>query len=237
MATIDIHVAALHQLLAHLGLVPARTGSLGGHDKPRPASFVQIAIEIADPDVVAVADLSLFVDSRETKGETWIPLHLVGIDLIHVEGGIGHDKVRLMQQFVGIFVVGDGFLDIPFEAVHRQVHLGQADGGSVLFQAVEGELLRGVFMPLLHPPSTLHKHSPGATCRIQHRTADGLNNVGDQRDQGDGGEKFAPVMGFLIRELGQEVFVDPAEDIPETCLSSSGLRVRKSWPSTALSSS
>ena len=38
-------------------------GGLGRHDEPGPALLVQIAVEIADPDVVAVADLSLLVDA------------------------------------------------------------------------------------------------------------------------------------------------------------------------------
>ena len=37
--------------------------------------------------------------------------------------------------------------------------------------------------------------------------------MGNERDQGDGGEELAGVVGLLVGKLGEEVFVDAAEDI------------------------
>ncbi len=113
-----------------------------------------------------------------------------------------------------VFVVGDRFLDIAFQAVHGEVHRGQADGGGVLFQAVESELLGGVLVPPLDHPSALHEHATRAAGRVQHRAAGRFDDVGDQRDQRHRGEELAAVVGLLVGKLGQEVFVDAAKDIP-----------------------
>ena len=50
----DVHRAGLDEFLADLGLVAARTGGLAGHDEPGPAMVVEVAVKVADPDVVAV---------------------------------------------------------------------------------------------------------------------------------------------------------------------------------------
>ena len=104
-------------------------------------------------------------------------------------------------------------LDVAFEAVDGEVHPGQADGGGVLLQAAEGQPLGGVAAVLLHGAGALHEHAAGAAGRVEHRAVLGVQHVGDQRDQGDGGEEFAAVMGLLVREPGQEVLVDAAEDV------------------------
>ena len=133
---------------------------------------------------------------------------------VHVEGRIGHHKVGLADQLVRVFVVGYGLLDVALQAVDGQVHLGQADGGGVLFQAVEGELLGGVGVQALHEMRTLHEHAAGAAGRVEHDAACRFDDVGDQRDQGDRGKELAVVVGLQVGELGQEVFVDAAEDVP-----------------------
>jgi len=102
--------------------------------------------------------------------------------------------------------------------VHRQVHLGQANGGGVLFQAVEGEFLGGVLVPPLDHAGALHKHTARAVGRVEHRAAGRFDDVGDQRDQRNRGEELAAVVGLLVGELGQEILVDAAEDIPGDAL-------------------
>ena len=111
--------------------------------------LIQVAVEIADPDVVAVGDLAVLVDTRQAKGQPRIALDLVGVDLIHVEGRIGHHIIGLADQFVRVFVVGDRLLDVAFQAVHCQVHLGQTYGGGVFLQPAKGEPVGGALAMLL----------------------------------------------------------------------------------------
>ena len=67
-----IHIAGLDELLADLGLAAAGAGSLGRHDEPGPSVLIQVAVEITDPDVVAVGDLALLVHAGQAKGQARI---------------------------------------------------------------------------------------------------------------------------------------------------------------------
>ena len=55
------YIAGFYQFSADFGFIAASTRCLGGHDKACAARFVQVAVEVADPDVVAAADFVLFV--------------------------------------------------------------------------------------------------------------------------------------------------------------------------------
>jgi hypothetical protein len=60
---------------------------------------------------------------------------------------------------VGVFVVGDGLLNVAFQAVDGQIHLGEADRGGVLLQTPERELLGRVFMLPLDEAGALYEHA------------------------------------------------------------------------------
>ncbi len=226
------HVAGLHQILPDRRLGPPRAGRLGGHHEPRPARFVQIAVKIADPDVIPVgnspraflllllARFPLFLlrplglgDARQPEGKTEIAFHLPRVDFVHVERRIGHHEIGLAHQLVGVFIVGDGLLDVPLQPVDRQIHLGQPDGGGVLFHPVEGQPLGRVRLPPFHEMGALDEHAAGAAGRIQHHAPFRLQHVGDERNQGNRCEEFAVVVGLQVRELGQEILVNPAEHV------------------------
>ena len=74
-----------------------------------------------------------------------IGLHFLGVDHIDVEGWIGHHEVALAVQIVLVLVEGVGLDNIPFQAMHCQVHLCQTDRGGRLFLAEERDPMGGVF--------------------------------------------------------------------------------------------
>ncbi|MCY1545094.1 hypothetical protein D9M68_810190 [compost metagenome] len=84
-----------------------------------------------------------------------------------------------MQQFVRVFVVADGFLNITTQAMHGQVHLGQADGGGVFLCAVEGQQLAGVLLQAFYEMRALHKHAARAAGGVEHLAVVGFDEVGD----------------------------------------------------------
>ncbi len=210
--------------MTHFGFVAPGTGRLRGHHETGPALFIQVAVEIADPDVVAIRHLAFFVDARQAKGQTWVVFDFFGIDLVHIKGWISHDKVCLAQQLMRVFIVGDGFLDVAFETMHCQVHLSQTDGGGVLFQTKESELLSGVLMSPFDDPSALHKHAARTAGRVKHPAVCWFDDVGNQRHQRHRSEELAAVVGLLVGELGQEIFVDAAKDISGNPLQFLGIK-------------
>ena len=134
--------------------------------KPARPDLVQVTVEVADPDVVAVADLVLFVDAGQAEGQARVGLDLAGVDLIDIEGRIGHHIVGLAEQFMRILIVGNGLPDVALEAVDGQVHPGQANGGGIFLQASESELLGGAPAVFLDGAGALHEHAAGATGRV-----------------------------------------------------------------------
>ena len=92
------------------------------------------------------------------------------------------------------------------------------NGGRVLLQASEGEPLGGAAAVLLHGPCALHEHPAGAAGRVEHRAPVGVEHVGNQRDQGEGGEELAAVVRLLVGEPGEEVLVDAPEDVARDLL-------------------
>ena len=50
----DIHIAGLDEFLAYLGFVASGTGGLGRHNESRPTLLVEVTVEVADPNIVAV---------------------------------------------------------------------------------------------------------------------------------------------------------------------------------------
>ena len=183
------------------------------HDEAGPPRFVQVAVEIADPDVVAVADLLLAVDAGQAERQARVGADLAGVDLVHVERRVRHHVVGPAEQLVRVVVVGDGLPDVAFEPVGGEVHPGQADGRVVLLDAAEGEPLRRASALLLHGARALHEHAAGAARRVEHGAAVGVEHVGDERDQRHRREELAVVVRLLVGEPREEVLVDAAEDV------------------------
>ena len=179
----DLHVAGLHQLAAHRGFGAAGARRLRRHHETGPAVPVQVAVEVADPDVVAVADARPPVDAGQAERQARIGLDLLGVDFVHVERRIGHHVVGLAQQLVRVLVIGDRLPYVPLQAVDREVHPRQADGGGVLLQPAEGEPLGRAAALFPHRARALDEHAAGAAGGIEDGAALGIEHVGDQRDQ------------------------------------------------------
>ena len=114
---------------------------------------------------------------------------------------------------MGVVVVGYGLADVAFQPVYSKVHLGQADGGGVLLQGHKGEPLSGIPVLAFHDPGALHEHAARTAGRVQHRALVRFDHIGDQGDQGYGGEELAVVVGLEVGKTGQEVFINATEDI------------------------
>ncbi len=119
-----IHNPLLDELFANLQLRTPGIGGGIGHDKAGPAVFfVQSAVEDLDPEVIGV------VHSGQAEGEAGILLKPLFVHPVHIKGRIGHDEVKFAAgggAVVQVFVVCIPLADVAAQAVHGQVHLGQA---------------------------------------------------------------------------------------------------------------
>jgi hypothetical protein len=88
-----VHIAGLDEFAADLGLAVAGAAGLRGHDEAGAAGGIEVAPEVGNPEVVSVGDLLVLVDAGEAEGEARVLLDLGGIDLVDVEGRVGHDEV------------------------------------------------------------------------------------------------------------------------------------------------
>ena len=128
-ADVDHHVhrSALNQLLPHLCLVPPGAGCLRRHHEAGAPVLVEVTVEVLNPQIVCVENLLRLVHSGQAKRQTFFALDLLCVDLVHVEGWIGHDEVALSSQFVRVIIVSDCFisgLELSLQSVDSEVDLG-----------------------------------------------------------------------------------------------------------------
>ena len=97
--------------------------------------------------------------------------------------------------------------------MHREVHLGDADGVAVLLLSVEDGLLGRVAALVLDEVAGLHEHAARAAGRVEHRAVVRLDDVDDGLHDRSRREEFAVIVRFLDREFGEKVLVDAPEDI------------------------
>ena len=154
-----VHVAGLDELAPHIRLAVAGAGCLRRHDETGAALGAKVAVEVGNPQVVAVADLLGLVHARQAKGQAAVVLHLLGVHHVDVERRIGHHEVALAKEIVYVLVEGVGLADIALQPVYGQVHLGQADGGGGLFLAEESDPAAGVLAQPLDKVARLHEHA------------------------------------------------------------------------------
>ena len=211
-----IHMTGLHQLLTNVAVLAGAVRGGGSHDKARPAVFVQVGVEIGDPEIVGVAEFLFCVDGRQTKGQTACALSRFGVDLVHIEGRIGHHIVAAAVQIVGIVVEGVGFvagLDDAIESVNGHIH--QAELGVIVhfLLTVEGHSRVGLHTGFIHKITGLDEHAAAAAGRVQQDTAGRLQHIDDHFDQRFGREEHAIVLGDVLCELIEKILVDAADDI------------------------
>ena len=178
--------------------------------------FIQIGVEIGDPQIVGIAELLFCVDGRQAKGQTACALGRLGIDLVHIEGRIGHDIVAAAVQIVGVVIEGICFvagLNDTVEPVNSHIH--QAELGIVLhfFLSIKGHGGIGFHPGGIDKVAGLDKHPAAAAGRVQKDTARWLQHIDDHLDQGFRREEHAIVLSDVFGKLIEEVLIDAANDI------------------------
>ena len=130
-----------------------------------------------------------------------------------VEGRIGEDEVG-PEVGVEVAAEGVGLLAprVGLDAADGEVHHGQAPGGGVALLAVDAdvaELAAVGFDELLR----LHEHAAGAAAGIVDAALVRREHLDQQAHDAARRVELAAVLALGAGELGEEVFVDAAEDV------------------------
>ena len=148
-------------------------------------------------------------------GQAELPAHVVVLaePVGVVEGWIGEDVVGAQ---VGVQVAAEGVgvfgAEVGFDAADGQVHHGQAARGGVAFLAVDGDVaeLAAVGLDELFG---LHEHAAGAAGGVVDAAFVGGEHLDQAAHDAGGRVELAAVLAFGAGEAGQEVFVDPAQEV------------------------
>src|SRR5262249_55957682 len=159
----------------------AGVGGGVGHDEASAATRAERAVEDLDPQIVAVVDLGHA--EREARG---VVLDTLLIDLVDVEGRIGHDEVELAGAAVQVFVVGVALGVAAGGRVDGQVHGAGPHRLGAALRAVDADLGAGAAVVALHKAGALDEHTARAAGRIEDPAVVGLDHLDDQLDQRGG---------------------------------------------------
>ena len=130
-----------------------------------------------------------------------------------VEGRIGEDVVGAE---VGMEVAAEGVgvlgAEVGLDAAQGEVHHGEAAGGGVALLAVDADVADPAavgFDEFLR----LHEHAAGAAAGIVDAALVGREHFDEEAHDAVRRVELAAVLAFGAGELGEEVFVDAAENV------------------------
>ena len=188
---------------AFAGLVGAHT-AVGQHEAGE-ALGGEMVDEVLDPGEVGVAfgrDAVLPADVVILAEPVTIVEGRVGEDVIGTEVG-----VEVAAEGVGLFGA-----EVGFDAADGEVHDGEAAGGGVGLLAEDGDIADAAavgFDELFR----LDEHAAGAAAGVVDAAFVGGEHLYEEADDAVGRIELAAVLAFGAGELGEEVFVDAAEDV------------------------
>ncbi len=168
-------------------------------------------MEELNPEVVGI------VGARQAEGEAATGAEVGGeAFLVHgvdVERRIGEHEVEPARGVVRVFVVGDGFADVAFEAVDGEVHPAEPCGLADFLVAVDGEFGGWVFLVPGHEARGRDEHAARAARGIENAPVEGLKILDDEPDDRGGRVELAAFLTFRAGELAEKVFVDASEGV------------------------
>ena len=209
-------MTGLNQFLTDVPILAGTVCCGRCHNETRSTVFIQIGVEIGDPQIVGVAEFLFGVDRGQAERQTPRTLGGLGIDLVHIEWRIGHDIVAAAVQIVGVVIEGICFvagLNDTVEPVNSHIH--QAELGIVLhfFLSIKGHGGIGFHPGGIDKITGLNKHPTAAAGGVQKDTAGWFQYIDDHLDQGFGREEHTIVLGDVFGKLIEEVLIDAANDI------------------------
>lgn len=101
---------SFYQFLTDVLILALAVRCRRSHDKTRAPFFVQVSVEVGDPQIVGVADFPILVDGRKAERQSAGFLRGFGFNLINIEGWIRHHVVAAALQIVCVVIEGVCFI-------------------------------------------------------------------------------------------------------------------------------
>ena len=211
-----IHVSRSHQLFADVLVLALAVCRRSGHHKARAAGFVQVTVEVRNPQVVSVANFLVLVYRREPEGESPGILATFRFYLVNVEGRVRHHIIAFACKVVRIVIEGvrlvAGFYNSG-KPMHRHVHLAKLGVVFHLFLAVKGHGFVASHAGGIHKVARLHEHSARSASGVQQYAMRGFQHVHNHLHQGLWRKENAVVTRDVLGKLAEEVFVDATHHV------------------------
>ncbi len=189
--------------LAFAGLI--RGHAAIGEDEAGHAMRGEVVDEVLNPGEVGIA----------LRRDAVLPADVVvlAVPVGVVEGRVGEDVVGA-EIGVDVAAEGVGLLgpEVGLEAAQGEIHDGQAAGGGVALLAINrdvAELAAVGFDEFLG----LHEHAPGAAAGVVDAALVRREHADEEADDAARGVELAAILPLGAGELGQKVFIDPAENV------------------------
>ena len=130
-----------------------------------------------------------------------------------VEGRVGEDVVgaEIGREIAAESVAVRGAV-VGLDAAQGEVHNGEAAGGGVAFLAVDADVAKLAAVGF-DEFFRLHEHAAGAAGGVVDAAFVGGEHLDEAADDAGRRVELAAVLALGAGEHGQEVFVDPAQDI------------------------
>ena len=126
----------------------------------------------------------------------------IGQDVIALEIG-----VQVAAEAVGVFRP-----EVALDAANRQIHHRQPPGRGVGLLAVDGDVADPAAVDL-DELLALDEHAAGAAAGVVDAALVGGEHLDQHADDAAGRVELAALLALGAGELGEEVFVDPAQDV------------------------
>ena len=204
----------LYQLLADRLFCTLTAERSIGEEKARHTMDRELGDNVEDPTVIGIARRGYLVASPARIVYQFV----FGTPRLLIEGGIGHDEVRL-EVFVLIIVKGVSSYcaQIGGDTTYGEVHLRQLVGRIGILLTIDRDILL-ITVVRLDKLHALHKHTARTAARVVYLPLVGLYHLGNQIDDALRGVVLPLALTLGDGELAEEILIDTSYQVVLTIL-------------------
>ena len=131
-------------------------------DKTCTPVFIQITVEIGNPQIICITNLFVLVDSGHTKWQTFCVFARLCFYFVYIKRRICHNIITASIQIVSIVVKAVCFItgfDNTGQAVNCHIHQTQLCIVFYFFLTIESHCIIGIHAGLIYKIARLNEHT------------------------------------------------------------------------------